>query len=360
MKRTFFVIAAGMLLLLGLGLGVFWADSGTRSTDDLAQRTEYSTTTPSAARDTFTVTTYNLGHLTGLPDSSRTRAGRRSALNRATALLQRTDADFIGLQEVDFGLSSSAIDSMAERLGMKSAAQAVRWNDRYSPYAPEFGPITSGQSILSRYSIRRHVRTQVKDSSRSFWSGMFRPESVVQTVAIGIGGWPLFVMNINLDAPDVSTRKQHAREVNRLYRRLSSLGMPVLIIGSIDGPRSGAAALASDGTMSSESETVELLLRGTSLQPAFFAEGARVTGQSVATHPADNPRRKIDYIFYRPGRIAPTDANIRCGEAPPPSDHCAVTLSFLLPRPLDRLPEKRIPDDRLPSLDSLLNVAPKG
>ena len=252
------------------------------------------------------------------------------------------------------------IDSMAVRLGMKNAVEAVRWNDRYSPFAPNFGPIVSGQSILSRYPIRRHVRTRVQDSARSFWSGMFRPEPVVQTVAIGIGGWPLFVMNVNLDAPDVSTREQHAREVNRLYLRLSSLGMPVLIIGSIDSPISSAAALASDGpSTSSNNDTVELLLRGTSLQPAFFAEGARVTGQSVATYPADNPRRKVDYIFYRAGRIVPTNANIRCGEPPPPSDHCAVTLSFLLPRPLDRLPEKRIPDDQLPSLDSLLNAAPK-
>jgi endonuclease/exonuclease/phosphatase family metal-dependent hydrolase len=269
------------------------------------------------------------------------------------------DADFIGLQEVNFGVATSALDSTATRLGMKSAAHAVRWNDRYSPYAPGMGPIVSGQTVWSRFPIRQHVRTRVNDSTQTVWGRWLRPEPVVQTTVVDIGGWPLFIMNVNLDAPDVTTREQHAREVNRLYLRLASLGMPVLVIGSINGPMSSAAAFSSDGgSASSDNDTVELLLRGTSLQPAFYAEGARITGQSVATYPANTPRRKVDYIFYRPGRIAPTDANIRCGD-PSPSRHCAVTLSFLLPRPVDQLPEERIPDDQLPSLDSLLHAGLK-
>ena len=99
---------------------------------------------------------------------------------------------------------------------------------------------------------------------------------------------------------------------------------------------------------------MEILLRGTSLQPALSPEGARLTGRSVATYPAPDPDYKVDYIFYRPRLIAPVDATTHCGDASPPLRHCAVSMSFLLPRPLDELPEKRIPDDKLPSLDSLM------
>lgn len=357
MKRTLFVLVSGAVLLVCLGLFFLWADAGPRPEADLTQRTSYPTPLPPSTQDTFTVATYNLGHLAEGGDSPPSSPAAPSVLQRVEALLRQTNADFIGLQEVDFGRSSSVLDSMALHLGMKGTASAVRWNDRYSPYAPRLGPIVSGQAVWSRFPIRQHVRTRMTDSSQAFWERWLRPDPVVHTTVIDIGGWPLFIMNVNLDAPAVATREQHAREVNRLYLRLSSLGMPVLIVGSIDGPMSSASPLASNGEpTSSDNDTVEFLLRGTSLQPAFFAEGARVTGQSVATHPADTPRRKVDYIFYRPGRIAPTDANIRCGASPPPSDHCAVTLSFLLPRPLDRLPDTRIPDAQLPSLDSLLHT----
>jgi endonuclease/exonuclease/phosphatase family metal-dependent hydrolase len=101
-------------------------------------------------------------------------------------------------------------------------------------------------------------------------------------------------------------------------------------------------------------DTRRALLRGTSLQPAIFPESAVISGRSVATYPAGDPSRKVDYIFYRPRRVVPTDATVRCGDDPPPSDHCAVSLSFLLPRPVDKLPDTRIPDEKLPSLERLL------
>ncbi|MFB6099132.1 MAG: hypothetical protein ABEK84_08505, partial [Salinibacter sp.] len=105
-------------------------------------------------------------------------------------------------------------------------------------------------------------------------------------------------------------------------------------------------------------ETMKILLRKTTLKPAF-SEGAYVTGTSLDTYPADNPRLKIDYLFYRPRRIIPINSKVWCGPSPtPPSDHCAVTMSFLLPRPKKRLPDERIPDSKLPSLDSLMHAPP--
>lgn len=106
-----------------------------------------------------------------------------------------------------------------------------------------------------------------------------------------------------------------------------------------------------------DDETMSMLLAG-SPRPALSSEAAQVTGETVSTYPADAPTWKTDYILHTPNTVVPTNAEVHCGDAPP-STHCAVTLSFLLPRPLDRLPEKRIPNEQLPSLDSLLNMATK-
>lgn len=100
---------------------------------------------------------------------------------------------------------------------------------------------------------------------------------------------------------------------------------------------------------------MELLVEGTSLKPAF-SEGAYLTGTSINTYPASDPTLKLDYIFYRPRQVVPTDANVHCGSPPRiPSNHCAVTMTFLLPRPKAQLPDQRIPDEKLPSMDSLMS-----
>ena len=347
MKRTFSVAAAVGLLALGLVLFVWWADSGLRPRDQLERDTTYAPSSASTARDTFTVVSYNLGH----------RAEPGAPLDRAVTLLRTARPDFVALQDVDLTAGSPhPLDSIAAQLGATASAQAVRQNDRYVPSllsSSRGGAVVSGQAFLSRFPIRRHTRRAIDRDSLSTWETLFRPHPAVQVSVAGIGGWPLVVMNVNLDAETVAARERQARAVNRLYGRISRRGFPVLLLGSINSPMPSVAGSAP----ASGDETMAYLLRGTGLQPALSAESARVTGRSVATYPAHDPARKVDYIFYRPRLVVPIDAQIRCGDAPPPSDHCAISFSFLLPRPVDRLPDTRIPDEKLPSLDRLLDGA---
>jgi endonuclease/exonuclease/phosphatase family metal-dependent hydrolase len=262
----------------------------------------------------------------------------------------------VALQEVDLRTDRSVLDSIAARLGAATSVQAVRRSDRYVPSLLSRrggGAVVSGQAFLSRFPIRRHTRRPLAPDSSSVWPTLFGAQPVVQVAVVGIGGWPLVVMNVNLDAETRAARERQARAVNRLYGRLSRQGFPMLLLGSINSPASSLGP-----TPPSTDQTMSILLRGTGLQPAIHAESALVTGRSVATYPAHDPARKVDYIFYRPRLVVPIDAQIRCGDAPPPSAHCAVALSFLLPRPVDRLPETKIPESRLPSLDSLLGPSP--
>jgi endonuclease/exonuclease/phosphatase family metal-dependent hydrolase len=149
---------------------------------------------------------------------------------------------------------------------------------------------------------------------------------------------------------DPQVRKKQVLTIMELYGRLSKQTFPILVIGTFNSlmPAVAPSSSARTGAMG-------LLLERTNLLPALSSEAAQLSGQPVGTFPADRPIQKIDYILHNPNYVVPTSAEVLCGDGPHhPSSHCAVTMSFLLPRPKDKLPEKRIPDDRLPSLDRLL------
>jgi endonuclease/exonuclease/phosphatase family metal-dependent hydrolase len=345
-------MAVGGLLLLGAAAALLWFGSDRRPVETLEQKRTYDTTPAPAEQDTFTVVSYNLGGVAP-EDGASVEPDSASSFDRATALLRSVEPDFVALQDMRLPDGDPPLDAMARRLNAAASAVAGRRDDRLSSMWARLGgrPLASGQVLLSRFPIRRHARRPIDRDSSSFWGRFAQAEPVVQVAVVGIGGWPLVVMNVNLDAVDATARKRQARAVNRLYRRISNQGLPVLVLGSIGPSRPEDRAALPD------TETRRLLLRGTNLQPAIYAESALVSGRAVATYPATDPERKLDHIFYSPSLVVPTEAHVRCGGASPPSDHCAISFSFLLPRPVDQLPDTQIPDEKLPSLDRLLTPA---
>ncbi len=355
MNRTLSVIA-GLVGLLALGVGaiLLWADSGRHSGAELERQTTYAVSSAPTDRDTFTIMTYNLGSGSGVPNDASGDGSTPSASERmdeAIDLVRRVHPDVVGIQGIALGAARPGpvppLDTIAPQLGFTAAGQAIGRDGRF-PLSFLEGSTASGQAILSRFPLRRHVRRELPRPSQFFWEDWFSSSSLVQVTAVDIGGWPLLVMNVRLHASDAGIREEQARVVNRFYRRLAQQGFPILLIGSLN------SVMPAMHPTSSNDDTMEILLRGTSLQPALSPEGARLMGGSVATYPAHDPAYKVDYIFYRPRFVAPIDATTHCGDASPPSSHCAVSMSFLLPRPLDKLPKNRIPENELPSLDSLM------
>lgn len=361
MKRTLGITASVTgLLVVGAILFVLWATSGPISPDRLSETKQYTADAASPEQDTFQVMTYNLGHL------SR-RAGQVSdsavAENLAgvAELIRRADPDVVGLQDIDFRAARTGfvhqLDSIASRLHFPVAVQDVSWNDRYAPFpgggAVRSGVLVSGQSILSRFPVRRSVRRELTSSQFASWQP-FRRTPLIQITAVDIGGWPLVVMNVHFTGSDVDLREKQARNVNALYGRLAKQGFPVLLVGTLGTPAPGERGTRSGvARAASRDETIRVIRDGTNLRPAFSSEAALVTGQSVGTYPAEHPVKKLDFIFHQPRLIVPTETKIWCGDSVSrPSDHCALTMSFLLPRPKDLLPDEQIPE--LPSLDRLL------
>lgn len=334
-------------LILGVAVVLLWPHSESPPDPALEQTETYSASFSPTNRDTFTVMTYNLG-----PPANHRSTPLRS---RALPLIRKADPDVLALQNIRIDADtsgSSTVDSIAARGGYPNAAQALRPTP-WSPILWGSGAARSGHAILSRYPIRRHLRKALASPALSLSGPLFPQNNLVQVSAISVGGWPLVVINAQLHKSNVETREKQAQTVIDLYNQLAHRGFPVLLLGTFNGLMPGA----STGTVSSrfaDDETMDILMPEGHILPALSSEVAQVTGRAVNTYPATDPSRKIDYVLHHPDRIIPLDTEVRCGPTPRPSDHCALSMSFLLPRPKDQLPETRIPDDQLPSLDSLV------
>ena len=340
MKR-FLAIGGSLLgvLLVGLVLWVAWASTGRLPADELAQTKRYDAAPRQSLPDTLTVTTYNIGYLSGMTNNEpvvRSDSFLATNLERALSLLRTADPDIIAFQEIDYGAARSGyvqqLDTIATRLGYAAAAQAVNWDERYLPFpygrpAVHFGRTVSGQAVLSRYPVRDHARKVLTRPDQWIGRDLFYLDRLAQVTLLDLGGRPLFVLNVHLEAFDQTTRETQAREVRAYYDRLVETGIPVLLLGDFNSelqPGSGEGPLADS--------TLHILLHDTELRP-IFPDSVRAATTPAGTYPADAPRRKIDHIFYPPDVLTGIRHNTKCGAPSPPADHCAVTASFRLVDP---------------------------
>ena len=347
--RIFGSVVGGLLLTVA---GFFlWASSGALSEGELAQVRTYAAGSDTTRPDTLTVMTYNIGYLSGMTNNEpvvRPDSLFDANMTQTVDFLRGASPDIVALQEIDFGGARVAqqhqLDTLATQLEYPMAAQAVNWDERYLPFpygrpAVNFGRTLSGQSILSRFPMRRHVRNVLPRPPQPFYRAAFYLDRLAQVAIVDLSGHPLAVINVHLEAFDAGTRTEQARLVNDLYRRLAAHDIPTLLLGDFnsESPEAG----------SGPQEATARLIRGTDLQPAVASPDA---GPPQATYPADAPTRRIDHIFYPPRFFTPVDVQRWCGAPAPPSDHCAVTASLRL-----IAPDEWASYEVLPSLDLAAN-----
>jgi endonuclease/exonuclease/phosphatase family metal-dependent hydrolase len=308
-------------------LFVLWASSGRLAEEDLAQVRTYAPAPDTTAPDTLTVTTYNIGYLSGMTNNEpvvRPDSLFAANMDQSVRFLREVRPDILGLQEIDFGGARVGhvhqLDTLATRLEYPAAAQAVNWDERYLPFpygrpAVHFGRTLSGQAVLSRLPIQRHTRNVLPRPPQPFYRSIFYLDRLAQVAVVDLGGRPLVLINVHLEAFQVGTREAQARLVNALYRRLADSDIPTLLLGDFNSQLRRPEEASQD-------ETMRLLLDDTALRPAVTSSPGDA---GHATYPADAPTRRIDYIFYPPRFFKSVGAQRWCGAPTPPSDHCAVT-----------------------------------
>ena len=223
MKRLAIAGSVVLALLLGATLWAVWASTGRLPADALAQTKRYAAEARDTRPDTLTVTTYNIGYLSGMTNNEpvvRPDSLLDAHLDRAVALLRAADPDLIAFQEIDYGAARSGyvqqLDTLARRLGYAAAAQAVNWDERYIPVpygrpAVHFGRTVSGQAVLSRYPVRDHARRVLTRPDQWIGRDAFYLDRLAQVAHLDLGGRPLIVVNVHLEAFDQDTRERSAR-----------------------------------------------------------------------------------------------------------------------------------------------------
>lgn len=229
---------------------------------------------PAAARpapaDTLRVLVYNL-------HAGKDAAGEGN-LERVSDLIRETAADLVLLQEVDRGTRrSGGVDQLAElerRTGLVGAfGKTLRYQG--GDY---------GIAVLSRWPVARDTLIRLPVEPAQARAGGSREPRGVLRVRVDAPSGRIEVLNTHLDAsPDGAYRRQEVETVLRVAEELGAGEGEVLIGGDLN---------AEPG-----SPTVGRLT-GTGWVDAWGACGEG----DGRTYPADEPAKRIDYLFLEPGR----------------------------------------------------------
>lgn len=202
------------------------------------------------------VLTYNIHHGEGTDG--------KIDLARTAEAIKRVTPDLVALQEIDQGTTRSRGLDQAAELGKLTGMHAAFGK------AMDFAGGQYGEAILSRYPL-----TEVQVHSLPFTEGCEPRCALAARVRLGEDGPEIVFAGTHLEHANASLRLCQAQKLNPTLAAKNTL--PTILAGDFnDVPDSPAIKV---------------------LQPPWTDTTA---GRSQPTWPSDQPRRKIDYVFFRP------------------------------------------------------------
>ena len=211
---------------------------------------------PSSTKKTLRVMTYNIHVGVGMD--------KKLDLQRIADVINRERPDLVGLQEVDRGVKrTEGRDEIAELARLTRMEYAYGHNLDYQ--GGQYGV-----AILSRFLIQKVDHQKYQNRVEAERRGMFRVE-------VEIEGRPVSFVTTHLD---YQTSDGRLFEAEQLLRMLNGVKDPLIVAGDFNDEPAG--------------NTFKLMLKG--FEDAWISSRAKGSGLS---YPADNPVKRIDYIFYR-------------------------------------------------------------
>lgn len=324
------------VLILAFVIFYYWASSSTQPQDKLSEIITYTDTPESReTQGIFTVMTYNTGYLSGMTNNQPVKRPGKTFFDKNMEsflqLLNETQPDIIGVQEIDFHSKRShyvnQLEAIAKKAGYPFAAKAINWDKRYLPFpywplSLHFGRVLSGQAVLSRWPILSTVRIVLpKPKSTPFFYNAFYLDRLIQVVKIKIDSRNLIILNVHLDAIDWETREDQAKRLLNIYRSFKD-DYPVLVMGDFN-------SIPPDAPQKNDfpDEPVTDFRNDRTIQ--FFLEdpGLKAANITTFTFPTDSPTRKLDYIFYTHDKIQLIKVFVPNIDS---SDHLPTVLQFSL------------------------------
>lgn len=253
----------------------------------------------------LTVVTYNIHRGQGIDG--------RYDLDRIADVIDRTDADVVGLQEVDRGFRPETefddqIQRLGDRLGVETAfAEALVRSPDESPHA---GRGTYGVALLSRFPISDRVRTALPQETDT------EPRVLLETTVTPTDGRPITCCSTHFGLRRPERRKQAAT----ICERLADQDRLVVTGDFNDTPGSDPIRRLTDAFQTGFDA------QETAPQPTFptpYVEPAADSGR----YEVSVPERRIDYVFHSDD----IDSNGETVQQSLGSDHSLVVSRLTIP-----------------------------
>jgi endonuclease/exonuclease/phosphatase family metal-dependent hydrolase len=151
----------------------------------------------------------------------------------------------------------------------------------YFPPSAHFGQVVSGQSFLSKYKVLSHERIVLdRVENTPFFKNAFYIDRLLQIMEVVVLGNKITVMNVHLEAFDKETRVKQLKYVIQEFKEYSKI-KPTILLGDFN----------SDPNFENPAIANVLNLEG--IGNAAFSKD-----NFANTFDAENPHKRLDYIFY--------------------------------------------------------------
>jgi len=218
-------------------------------------------------------------------------------LERIAGVIRSVSPDIVALQEVDFKTRRAKNMDLVTRLGYLTGMLPLFGR------AMEYDGGEYGEGILSRFSFKETRNNPLPHSPRN------EPRDALEILVELPSGDEIVFIGTHLDhTRDQTDRIVQAKRLNRLFKRNKK---PTILAGDLNA--------------TPESEPMRIFFK-------FWTDASARDPQP--TFPSFSPRRRIDYVLFRPAsrwRVLES----RVIEEKVASDHCALLVI------LELLPEKK-------------------
>ena len=206
-------------------------------------------------------------------------------LDRIAKVIKSFDPDIVALQEVDYKTNRARKMDLATELGYRTQMAPLFGRAMY------YDGGEYGEGLLSKYTF-----ISTTNHPLPYTEGK-EPRAALEAVFILASGDTICFIGTHLDHESEDyNRQSQADEINRIYANTSK---PTILAGDLNA--------------TPESPVMQSLFKFWT--PAFT--------EFLPTYPSMNPKKKIDYILYKPAkRWRVLSKKVVCDEVA--SDHCGV------------------------------------
>ncbi len=310
-----------------------WASQSVISEDDYSYLKNYTNDKPVTLEDTFSITTYNIGYLSGMTNNlpvDRPKELLDNNLKEASVFLRNNKPDIVAFQEIDFHSQrtyyTNQLELLAKNAGYQYGAISVNWDKQYVPfpYWPlkyHFGRMLSGQAILSHSPIRSTTRVVLpKPASNPFYYNDFYLDRLAQLAWIKTITDSILLINVHFEAWDGPTRELQSQIVMDIYAEYET-SHPIILLGDFNCP----PPFESDAI---KENTIIRILNHPSISMVNMETDYLRDPDAYFTFSSDKPYVKIDYIFYNNRYLECLNYRVMY-QASDISDHLPVWAKFV-------------------------------